>query len=111
MGAAHQQLFVSNSRWSDQEVRRAAAQYVKPDVMGPHGEPLAELRCWLPDECISLARRLCDGDFDVVISSTVPTQRGVEVVMLLHCKDDRVIALPTVEENQSQAFDPHPNTR
>ncbi len=38
---------------------------VKDDVVGPHGEQLVELSCWSPDTCMSFAREVCHGDFDV----------------------------------------------
>jgi hypothetical protein len=60
---------------------------VKDDVIGPHGEQLIELSCASPDVCMSFAREVCRGDFDVATNDynsgsnkTLPSD-----IMLVHC--------------------------
>jgi hypothetical protein len=62
---------------------------VKDNVVGPHGEQLIELSCWNPDTCMSFAREVCRGDFDVATNAynagsyqTLPSD-----IMLVHCKN------------------------
>src|SRR5271169_3914167 len=52
---------------------------LNPNVTGPHGEHYVEIGCsGGPDECMSSARKMCGGDFDVVQSGNAKT-------MLVHC--------------------------
>ena len=54
-------------------------------VVGPHGEPLVQVQCFAPSECMSAARQACGGDFDVVVSSFVSTSHGGWPAMLVGC--------------------------
>jgi hypothetical protein len=60
---------------------------VKDDVIGPRGEQLIELSCWSPDTCMSFAREVCRGDFDVVTNdyNTGSNQTLPSDIMLVHC--------------------------
>jgi hypothetical protein len=64
---------------------------VKDDVIGPHGERLISLQCDTPDQCMSFARDVCRGDFDVVTNNYAVGERDS---MLVHCKNPQ--ALPGV---------------
>ena len=59
-------------------------QVVNPDVTGPHGEHLMELQCPTPADCMSYARQVCGGDFDVVTSPGPGAP-----FMLVQCKPPR----------------------
>jgi len=61
------------------------------NIPGPHGEPLVELACASPDECMTFARETCHGDFQVATNSYNPP-RGIEIgssadIMLVHCEN------------------------
>jgi hypothetical protein len=62
---------------------------VKDDIVGPHGEQLIELSCWAPDTCMSFAREVCRGDFDVATNdyNTGSNQTLPSDIMLVHCKN------------------------
>jgi hypothetical protein len=52
---------------------------LNPNVTGPHGEHYVEIACsGDPGECMSSARKMCGGDFDVIPSGNAKT-------MLVHC--------------------------
>ena len=63
---------------------------MKDNVVGPHGEPLIELACATPDQCMSFAREVCRGDFDVATNDfyaaggKTPTSGDL---MLVHCQN------------------------
>jgi hypothetical protein len=61
------------------------------NIPGPHGEPLVELACASPDQCMVFARETCHGDFDVV-TNDYNAPRHIEVgssanIMLVHCEN------------------------
>ena len=43
---------------------------VNPDVQGPHGEHLMELKCTSSERCMAFARENCGGDFDIISNNT-----------------------------------------
>jgi len=62
-------------------------QVVNPDVTGPHGEHLMELQCPTPADCMSYARQVCGGDFDLVTNSVSGGYKsGTKDTMLVQCK-------------------------
>jgi hypothetical protein len=72
-------------------VAGCASSYIyNPDVIGPHGEHLIELACTVPDQCMSLARRTCGGDFDLVTGGSAVGGDGTAVssvnLMLVQCR-------------------------
>jgi hypothetical protein len=74
-----------------------ASSYVyRPDVVGPHGEHLVELACSAPDKCMDLARKTCDGDFDIVMngSDVSGNKYGVSStnLILVKCQNALVVA-------------------
>jgi hypothetical protein len=49
-------------------------------VVGPHGQDTTELLCSYPRDCMTKAREVCGGDFDVVM--TLPAAPSA---LLVHC--------------------------
>jgi hypothetical protein len=63
---------------------------MKDNVVGPHGEKLVELACATPDQCMTFAREVCAGDFDIatndftVTGGKTPTSGDY---MMVHCQN------------------------
>jgi hypothetical protein len=61
---------------------------IEDNIPGPQGEPLVELSCSSPAECMTFARETCHGDFEVATNDYNPKNIGIGVspdVMLVHC--------------------------
>jgi hypothetical protein len=64
---------------------------VKDNIPGPRGEPLVEIACASPDECMTFARETCKGDFEIATNSYTPS-RQIDIsssadIMLVHCQN------------------------
>lgn len=67
------------------------AAVVNPDVVGPHGEHLIELRCVSSERCLAFARETCGGDYDIVTNNDEVLASGAKGtasadVMMVQCK-------------------------
>jgi len=75
------------------------AQVLDRDAAGKHGEHFVKLECGETEQCMELARRTCEGDFEVESNDTTSSgfghaPPGTAHIMLVRCATTPTGAAP-----------------